>query len=103
MFRLYCEDTREPDATAAVLKILDAYGITGATIYSALGVWRGTRERSLVIETTGNQDRVSDVDVTATRARIYSAAESIRQALQQDAVAVLESQEDLTLVTAERT
>lgn len=53
MVRLYAERTAETWTAFQG----SAVAVAGATVSRALGVWNGTRERSMVIEVTDAQER----------------------------------------------
>ncbi len=102
MFRIYAEDTTVSHYGAGhtsqdvALHLLARHGITGATIYSALGVWRSATERALVIETDGASGDARDE--VAARCAVYSFAYDLKSELNQTAVLVLESADTVTVI-----
>ena len=82
-------------AEKAILAILQREGIPGATIYNALGVWEGEREGSTVVEWwTESQGRT----VGGARCAARHVARAIARALNQTAVAVVESSATVSYV-----
>ena len=77
--------------------MLARHGITGATLYNALGIFQGQAERSLVIETDG-AGPIHGTDPVGSRAAVYSFAESLRDALQQRTIGLVETADTFTLL-----
>ncbi len=97
MFRIYTEDTG-PAGRAAVLELLAAHNIPGATVYNATGVWNGARENSLVIETDGPPSDNLPATCRNVRAAVYDYANAVKRALAQAAVLVIETADTVTVL-----
>lgn len=86
MYRIYVEDQGRV-TTFAVEAGLKRHSISGATIYNAIGYWKGEREFSLVIEF-----------VDATRAETFAFAYDLKSDLGQEAVLVVHIPATSTLI-----
>lgn len=85
-YRLYCEDTYR----SVIISILEDYPeVTGYTLIEATGYYRATKEKSLIIE-------IFDVDEST----VIELAEEIREATNQESVAVMEVPGTVVMVTA---
>jgi len=94
MYRVYVENVGGPDALDTILDALTRSGIDGATVYDAVGVDNGERERSFVIETTG-PDAAGPM---AQRRAVYNFAERLKRIFEQRAVLVVETADVATFV-----
>lgn len=97
MYRVYTEDTPHIDARHVALDLLARHGIAGATLYNALGLYKGQAEASLVIETDG-AGPTHGTDTIGSRAAVYSFAEDLKAALGQEAIGIVETRDAFTLL-----
>jgi hypothetical protein len=82
MYRIYTEDINRAGIEAILNSRFDAY-----TLLPAVGVWRGQREQSLVVEVE-----------TQDRGAVEDAARAIKEANRQEAVLLLEVPAEAVLV-----
>ena len=89
MYRIYTENLAR--STGVVLNLLADLGIPGATLLHGTGLWKGLQEPCLVIEITGDETR---------RPIIEDFVHILRQALSQEAVLIVYTPGEETLITA---
>ncbi len=77
IYRIYTEDVNRQ-----TIEDLAAQEFTSYTIIEAAGVWRGTKERSVIIEVIGT---------SSDKAGVYAVAKQIRGYNNQDAVLVTQA------------
>lgn len=73
--------TSKTMAQITISNILKVYGIDGATLYNAIGVWEGTKEPTIIIEIV---DTENDID----KELIQDFCNEIKELLYQDCVMV---------------
>ena len=99
-YRIYVglnhQHTRKPVASTTMAKIilaniLKTHGISGATMFSAVGVWEGITEPTTIIE-------IVDTESSIDTEKIKSICEEIKDTLNQNAVMVEKTEANVVFI-----